>query len=281
VFRGSAVVRSGRLTRAQLRSSAWRRLFPDVYACSSIRVDHRLRARAAVGLLVPEAVLSGRSAAVLWGVDLAGVDDDVECTVSGSCRAGGVRGLRVTRRALIAADITRRRGARVTTPVRTALDLARIEPVEEAVICLDRFIRSGLVTLDEVRSSAATATGPGCRRVRKAIELADGLAESPQETRLRLILHAAPLARPTAQYSVYDGSGFVARVDFAWPDLRLAVEYDGVWHGEHQQVGKDRRRLNRLSAAGWRVLFVTAADLREPAQLIARVRVALTAPRYV
>jgi very-short-patch-repair endonuclease len=58
---------------------------------------------------------------------------------------------------------------------------------------------------------------------------------------------------------------------FAWPDARVALEYDGVWHGEGQHVGRDRRRLNRLSDAGWTVVFVTAADLHHPELLLARI----------
>ena len=281
MFRGSDVLRSGRLTRGQLRSSAWCRLFPDVYACTSLTVDHRLRARAVVRLLVPEAVLSGRSAAVLWDVDLAAADEDVECTVPLACRSGSVRGVRVSRRALPPDEVTRRSGVLVTTPLRTALDLGRLDPVEEAVVGLDRFLRAGQVTHAEVAEAATNMTGPGCRRIRRAVSLADGLAESPQETRLRLILWASPLPRPVAQYTVRSTDGaFVARVDFAWPEHKVAVEYEGLWHGERQNVARDRRRLNELRAAGWTVIFVTAADLHERVTLVARIAAELKAPRY-
>jgi hypothetical protein len=282
IFRGSEQVRAGRLTKAQLRSSAWRRLFPDVYSCASLPLDHARRARAAAHLALPGAVISGRSAGVLWGVPLAGPDDDVECTVAPGCRAGAVRGIRVTRRSLLAEDITQRGGVRVTTAGRTALDLARIEPVEEAVVALDQFLRAGHVTLEQLRAEAAARRGPGCRRMRRAAELADALAESPQETRVRLILHGSRLPRPTAQYTVRGADGgFLARVDFAWPDAKVAVEYEGMWHGQSsQQVARDRRRLNDLTAAGWTVVFVTAGDLRDPIQVIARVAAALAASRY-
>ncbi|MGY2084654.1 endonuclease domain-containing protein [Blastococcus sp. SYSU DS0539] len=113
-----------------------------------------------------------------------------------------------------------------------------------------------------------------------AASRADGLAQSPQETRLRLLLDRSKLPRPVAQYEVRDAGGFVAFVDFGWPEHRVALEYDGVWHGAPQQVGKDRRRLNRLTAAGWTVVFVTAADLRDPVALVARIAAALRAPRY-
>jgi very-short-patch-repair endonuclease len=69
----------------------------------------------------------------------------------------------------------------------------------------------------------------------------------------------------------------VARVDFAWPDRKVAVEYDGLWHAEPGQFAKDRRRLNRLREAGWTVVFVTAADMHRPADLVARIAAALSA----
>lgn len=126
-------------------------------------------------------------------------------------------------------------------------------------------IASGLVTLADLRSAAATLSGPGCRSVRRAVGLADGLAGSPQETRLRLVLYDSPLPRPVPQHVVrHAGGRFLARVDFAWPEARLALEYEGLWHGRDQQVVRDRRRLNELTAAGWTVVFATAADLRDP-----------------
>jgi hypothetical protein len=281
VFRGSTQVRAGVLSPAQLRSSAWRRLFPDVYACASLPVTHHRRARAVAGLLLPGAVLSGRSAAVLWGVDAAGPEDPVECTLAPTRRCGAVRGVHVTRRQLPDGDVVHRHGVLVTTPLRTALDLARIQPPDEAVVQLDQFLRSRLVTLAELRMAAAASTGPGCRAIRQAADRADGLAQSPQETRVRLLLHASSLPRPIAQHVVHDAEGrFVAQLDFGWPEQKVALEYDGVWHGQAQQVGKDRRRLNRLTAAGWTVIFVTAEDMRDPIVLLARIEAALRTPRY-
>jgi very-short-patch-repair endonuclease len=125
-----------------------------------------------------------------------------------------------------------------------------------------RLLSTGLVFLDEVRAAAILATGRDCRAIRRAVELADGLAESPQETRLRLLIRRSGRPQPTAQYRIRVQGRFVARPDLAWPEHRLALEYDGAWHGEPSQFRRDRQRLNRLTAPGWRVLFVTAADLR-------------------
>jgi very-short-patch-repair endonuclease len=72
----------------------------------------------------------------------------------------------------------------------------------------------------------------------------------------------------------------VGRVDFAWPDQKVAVEYDGLWHADSKQFARDRRRLNRLREAGWTVVFVTAADLHDPPALIARIAAVLMARRY-
>jgi hypothetical protein len=140
---------------------------------------------------------------------------------------------------------------------------------------LDQLTERRTADLHTVRAAAAALTGPGCRRVRRAVEQADGVAGSPRETRLRLLLHRSSLPRPSAQYTIRDADGFVARVDFAWPGVRVAVEFEGRWHGERQNVARDRRRLNRLTAAGWTVIFVTAEDLARPVELIARIGAAL------
>jgi hypothetical protein len=167
---------------------------------------------------------------------------------------------------------------RWTDRTRTALDLIRRGPVDEAVVLLDRLVQHQVAFLDDVRKAAARL--PRCRGSRQArlvAELADGLAESPPETRLRLLIRRAGLPAPVAQFTVRHGGRFVARVDFGYPEQRLAIEYDGAWHGRPEQLAKDRARMNRLLAAGWRILFVTAADLRDPGALVARIAAALAA----
>ena len=269
------MVASARLTKNQLRSGAWQRLFRDVYVCACVQVTHRELAAAACWHVLPGSVVTGRSAAVLWGIDAATVADDVQLTVPPGSNVSAVRGVRVHRRLLSDDAIAIRRGVRVTTAVRTALDVARDLPREDAVVLIDQLASSRAVNLPAVRLAAESASGPGCRRIRAVLQVADGLAESPQETRVRLLLHSSRLPAPVAQHVVRDEDGFVARVDFAWPDAKVALEYEGRWHGERQQVAKDRRRLNRLTAAGWTVVFVTAEDLADPARLLARVAAAL------
>jgi G:T-mismatch repair DNA endonuclease (very short patch repair protein) len=157
--------------------------------------------------------------------------------------------------------------------VDTAVDLIRWGGTDDAVVLLDRLCLAGLVRLDDVRDAVARL--PRCQgsaRARRVAALADGLAESPQETRLRLLLDRSGLPAPVAQFRVFDDDGLIGRVDFAYPDLKIAIEYDGLWHGERKAFLSDRDRLNRLAAAGWTVLHVTADDMRHPERLAARVR---------
>jgi very-short-patch-repair endonuclease len=270
-FRGSAVVARGLLTPNQLRSPAWRRLYPDVYVHVDHPVGHALRARVAAAMVVPGAVVTGGSAAVLWGVDLGTADDEVELTVPPSWHPRRTRGIRVRRATLPSAHVQRRHGVSVSTPAATAVRLAASLPGDNGVVAVDRLVVAGLTRLDEVRCLAEGARGPGSARAREVCARADGLAESPQETRLRLLVVRSQLPSPVAQFVVRDGGRFVARVDLAWPDRKIALEYDGLWHAEPGQFARDRRRLNRLHAAGWRVFFVTAADLREPQRLVSRL----------
>jgi hypothetical protein len=279
VFRGSSVVAKGLLTKKQLRSSVWRRLRQDVYADAALPVTHRLMV-SAVGLALPEgAGFTGRSAVTLWGVpDVAGPTDPVEVLVPAGCRWNAGPGVRV--RSLPGGQELVRQGRWLcASRVDAAVDVIRWGGTDDAVVLLDRLCLVGMVRLDDVR--AAVLELPRCQgsaQARRVAELADGTAESPQETRLRLLFDRAGLPAPVAQFRVFDEQGFIARVDFAYPDLKIAVEYDGLWHGERQAFLSDRRRLNRLAAVGWTVLHVTVEEMRHPERLAARVR-ALRAQR--
>ncbi len=279
VFRGSAAVDRGLLTPNQLRGRAWRRLFEDVYIHVDRPVSHALCARAAAAMVVPGSVVTGRSAAVLWGVDLAGNEDEVELTVPPTCHPRRVPGVRVRRAHLPAESIERRRGVPVTTAAATAVRLAGALRDDDAVVAVDQLIATGVVGLEPVRVLAAVARGRGSARARAVCALADGRAESPQETRLRLLIGRSTVPAPVAQFTVRHEGRFVARVDFAWPDHKLALEYDGHWHAEPGQFAKDRQRLNELRAAGWQVIHVTAADLHDPRRLLALIVEALIVRR--
>ena len=245
---------------------------PEVLA--ELTVTHALRARAAAGVLLPHAVVSGASAAVLWGLeDLAPTDAPVELTVPPHTPRSRAPGLVVRRRELPVRHVRPVAGVRATSPELTALELATRLPPDDGVVLLDRFVAARLTTLMTLRAEAADLTGRGCRAARQATARADGLAASPPETRLRLLLHRTSLPRPVAQFVVRRGRASIARLDFAWPDRRVGLEYEGAWHTT--RIAEDRRRIEALQAAGWRLVFVTAADLHSPGPLLARIATAL------
>ena len=203
----------------------------------------------------------------------------VEVTVPAGVRFGPVAGLLVRQAPLLATDIAVARGKRCTAKLRTALDIARHEPVLDAVSALDVLLARAIVRKGELSEFAGRCEGRGSRRIRRAAELADPRAGSQPESRLRVVLALAGL-HAVPQFTVRDADGdFVARVDLAFPELKIAIKYDGAWHAEPGQFAKDRRRLNRLVVTGWTVIHVTAADMRDPDALVARIRGLLMAAR--
>jgi very-short-patch-repair endonuclease len=93
---------------------------------------------------------------------------------------------------------------------------------------------------------------------------------------VRVALVFAGLA-PEAQYDVVEAGQWLARVDFAWPDARVALEYDGEHHFEDDQIPQDDERLRRLRDSGWVVLRIAAPDLRNLDGVVTRVRQTLNA----
>lgn len=287
VFRGRAAVEAGLLTERQLQSRAWRRLFQGIYADSAVTVTHEVRcAVAADFVLPPDGVIAGRSAATIYGVGIGSPDDEVEAVVSGNSPMAPWAGVIVHRTYLPEDERRRIRGLVVTDPARTCWDLARwLSPVE-AVVLVDRMLASGVVTavdlIKYLRKRGAERPHPlGLRRYIRVLRLADPRAGSPQESRLRARLVLAGLPPPRPQYVVVDGNGqFVARLDLAWDEAKVALEYDGLWHvGSGKQMHYDRKRLNALAAQGWMVLHVTSERLRSdfPA-LVREIRAAFHRP---
>jgi very-short-patch-repair endonuclease len=274
VFRGRDAVAAGLLSRRQLASSAWRPVLRGVYADATLPETHEV-AIAGAALIVPaDAVFGGRSAAYLLGAEsLVEVATPVEVVVPEAARFGPVIGLRIRRTSIPLDDVRSVRRYTCTTPLRTALDIARFEVVPRAVVALDVLLSRGLVRAGDLGAAAASLPpGRGTRRARRAVALSDERAESPPESVLRVLLRLAGLM-PEPQYVVRDAEGrFVARVDLAFPEQRVAIEYDGAWHGRPGQLARDRRRLDALVAAGWTVLHVTAGDLHDPSALVNAVR---------
>ncbi|MBB5871419.1 hypothetical protein F4553_004798 [Allocatelliglobosispora scoriae] len=275
-FRGSDAIARGLLTRGMLRSSAWRRLYRDVYVHEEIAIDHRVSCEAAALLLPPGAAVAGLSAAHVWGVTPLPVGD-VTVIVPRGQNMRVQPGIEVRRGALPPSDIVSPLGFPVTSALRTAFDLARELPPTEAVIVLDTFLKKQRINQARLADYLdARPSWPGVKAARTALFRADPLSESPMETRTRLLIADSDLPMPFSQYKVYSGKRFIARVDFAYPDCLLALEYEGDHHRHRDVFRSDIERLNRMRLLGWTVLRFTADDiLRYPDNLITQIRAAL------
>lgn len=275
-FRGSEAVATGAVTSGQLRGPQFRRIFRDVYVPATLPLTHEVRCQGAALILPAEAVITGRSAATLRGLPLAFAEDPVEAVVGLDTRVFRRAGLDL-RRCEVRDDETEVwSGIRLATRQRMVFDLLLDRSLPDAVADLDASLRAALVGHQEMQLYLAGRHDWGIVGARRALELADPRAESQPESRMRVYLVLDGL-RPEVQYRIYHRGRLVGRADLAFPERRLAVEYDGVWHGAPLQVGPDRDRLNRMHAAGWDVVFITAQHLRDPRRLVCTVRAALQA----
>ena len=275
-FRGSEAVATGAVTAAQLRGPQFRRIFRDVYVPAALPLTHKVRCQGAALILPAEAVITGRSAATLRGLPLARTEDPVEAVVGLETRVFRRAGLDLRRCEVRDEETEVWSGVRLATRQRMAFDLLLDRSLPDAVADLDASLRAALVGRQEMQRYLVERRDRGIVQARRALELADPRAESGPESRMRVHLVLDGLC-PEVQYRVYHRGRLVGRADLAFPERRLAVEYDGVWHGTLLQVGPDRDRLNRLHAAGWDVAFITAQHLREPRRLVCTVRAALQA----
>ncbi len=277
MFRGSLAVDAGELTRAQLRSGRFRRLCHDVYSLSGQPVTHALRCEAATLILPPDAVITGRSAATLRGCELARPFDPIEVVAPLRRRITWRAGLDLRRSDINPDEHESWHGGRIATRLRTGLDLALDRPLTETVADLDAAVRAGLVDRERLAELMNMRSDKGIVRARKAVALCDPRAESRPESVVRVLLMEAGMA-PVPQYWIEDTSGRIARADLAFPERRVAVEYDGQWRdGELWALNHDRQRLNRIHAAGWDIVFVTAPLLAAPRKLVYTVEAALRA----
>jgi hypothetical protein len=194
-------------------------------------------------------------------------------------RIGRPDGIDLRRNVIAAGEWVPWHGGRIATPLRMALDLALDRPVAVAVADLDVVLRHRLIDLGALTDLVYCRSDRGIVDARRAVGLVDPSAESRPESQVRVHLVLAGL-RPVPQYWIEDADGRIARTDFAFPERKVAIEYDGQWRdGQLWALNRDRERLNRVHAAGWDVVFVTAPLLATPRKMVATVRAALEAAR--
>jgi hypothetical protein len=251
------------LSRSQLDTRIQRgdviKVWPGVYSREAPDTLVRLRG---LDLRAGEPVaICLSSAAAVYGFDTEDVGDlHVLNPVRHQLR--GSDGLVVHRRE--GAPLSEVDGRPATSPAWTAVEVARGLRRPRTLATLDAALRSGTCDRRELwRAAAAQAGRRGIVQVRELIPLAAGEAESPMESEARLVMLDGGLPMPELQYEVIDRSGRLWRLDFAWPDAKLAVEYDGFdWHSDPESLRRDRQKKAALREMGWSVMSVVADDVR-------------------
>ncbi|WP_265522086.1 hypothetical protein [Oerskovia flava] len=273
--------RAAGLSRSALRSRTFEAPFHGVRVPAGYVRSTADLCRAAATVLPPGAAFSHVTALRLHGIEvpwrLAG-DDRIHVVTR-------ERRLRPQRADVVAhfcgqraLDVTTAGSLPVTSPAQTLLHLSNTLSLEDVVVLADCMTRRRrpATTLAALRDLVgATHKMRGLVRCREALDLAVEGTDSSLETRTRLLLLDAGLPCPRVNVAAYDDVGrFLALPDLSYPELRIAIEYDGDVHRSDPATWRrDVERRQRLEDAGWLIITATADDvLRHPGRLVHRVR---------
>ncbi len=271
LFIGSEAVASGRVTPYALRSQ-FVAIHRDVYIRPGTEITSAVRAEAAWLWSRRRGVIAGRSASALHGAKW--IDGRALAELIYQNRHAPT-GIRTWADRIEDDEVAMLHGMPVTTPARTALDLASRYPVDRAVALVDALARAARLKVADVELLAKRYPGRrGIRRALCALDLVDAGAESPRETWLRLLLIRAGFPRPRTQIPMHDQYGqLVAVLDMGWEDVKIAADYDGDHHRtDRRRFNQDIRRAEALTELGWIDVRVTAEDT--PGGVIGRVSAA-------
>lgn len=250
------------VTRGQLRGPSYRRLGSGLYSWIGLEDGPQLMLTAVAKRLPKGAAFSGLTAAWLHGLPVLPCDP-IEVTIPKSIGNRRRANASVRRAGLASEEIVLKRAFPTTSAIRTVVDLGSRNTLTERVVSADMFLHAKLVTIAQLK---------GIARIRRVVEFAEPLVESPMETRLRMLLVLAGLPRPEVQGLIHDEMGHpLARPDLLYRVQRLAIEYDGENHRD--RLAADNRRQNGLIGAGFRLLRFTASDVyRFPDSVVMQVR---------
>ncbi|WP_323792021.1 hypothetical protein [Nocardioides sp.] len=249
-----------------------RRLIKGVYVSQHVPDSTALRC-AALGLVVPEdCVIVDRHAGWLHGAEMVlAPNEHINLQPISVFRPSGMGRLRnglvdSGERNLLDRDITELNGLRVATPLRTACDLGRVRWTDRGIAGLDAMLRLGVFGHVELLAEVERYRGMRwVRTLRVLAPLADGRAESPGESVLRLHWIGAGLPTPEPQFIVWRSGRILAIIDLASGAICYAAEYDGrEWHSSPEQVEHDLERRGELRSEGWVIDVFECDDLFSP-----------------
>jgi hypothetical protein len=226
------------------------------------------RAQAAALVMPPFAVVCDRTAAWIHGIDVVRYRElevlpPLDVVVLRYARRQNRSEWRNGERDLAPRDIMRIESVRVTTPLRTALDLGCKLPRLDALAAIDQFMREHELTMDDFRRELPRYfRRRGVVQLRRVVAIADPRSESPAESWVRMTIIDAGLPVPEIQWSVIVAGAERYRLDLAYPRNRVCVEYDGVeFHTAPEDRLADAERREWLRENGWTVIVVTKDDL--------------------
>jgi hypothetical protein len=273
------MVRDGELHR--LRRGAFTP--GNTWRAAQAAARHALLARAVVLHARTDVVLGHISALPEYGAPTWGLPLDVVHLIRKDMRAGRKeRGVRQHQGVLLDGDVVVRNGVEVTSPHRTPLDITTVAGVEASLAVVNHFLHEGLTSPERLQERYETMRhDPFTMRTDLVLRLADGRIESLGESRTFFLCWRAGLPAPVPQWQVYDAGRLVARLDFAWPELKVWLEFDGrekyvkfLKPGESvvDVVLREKERESMISEiTGWRCIRITWADLQYPERTAARI----------
>jgi hypothetical protein len=250
---------------------------------------HGLRARAVTQQAKTRVVLSHVSGlpeydAPTWGIDLS----DVHVTRKDGKAGRREAGVRQHCGSILPGDVVERHGLEVMSATRLSLEVTTVAGVEAGLVVVNHFLHCRATTKEELMERYALMEHwPNTLRTGLVLQWADPRIESVGESRtLHLILRSG-LPAPEPQYAITDGSGReVARVDFAWPELGVFLEFDGMVKyekllkpGESASavvVAEKKRESLICRMTGWRCIRITWGDLSRPEATVAYIRAELS-----
>lgn len=258
-FIGSEALREGRLTRHTLRTR-FVAVYPGVYLAAEAEPTAVSKAKAGALWTGRDGIVAGCSAAALHGSRWVSAKAPAE-VLWDNRRAP--RGLRVWSDVVADDEVQTIGGIRVTTPERTALDIARRYPRKRAVAAIDALARATRMKIADVELLVERYKGRrGIAQAREILNLVDPGAESPQETYLRLLVVDHDFPPPQTQIPVYDECGvLVAELDMGWEDMMIGLDYEGDHHRQTRYAfNKGIRRHDAVTDLGWTDIRVTSSD---------------------
>jgi very-short-patch-repair endonuclease len=246
----------------------WEQMYLGVYRIHGVPASWKGSLLAACWAGGGSGTASHRSAAALW--DLPGRRTDLQEIICRRWRRNKHDGLIVHETSpLRPSDITEVDGIPVTTVEHTLMALGAVCSPTVVELALDAALRRELTTLDSVTCLVRELGRQGRNGVgvlRAVLDLRDSstaVPESVMETRLKQLLRRHGLPEPVFQFEIRHDGQFVARVDAAYPDQRIAIEYESYEHHTGRlALVRDSTRRNALVAIGWQTISVTGEDIR-------------------